>query len=112
MLFFNPATTRPNRDITLSAPLQFESVSTEDFESLLVIRTAAMRSSLERLGRFDPERSRQRLLGLFFPDHTQFILSGTDRIGFYTFRPVDAYWRLEHLYVLPAHQSAGIGAWF
>ena len=40
------------------APLGFASVSAEYFASLHELRLAAMRESLERLGRFDPERKR------------------------------------------------------
>ena len=36
-----------------------------DFEALLSLRIAAMRESLERIGRFDPERARQRLRATF-----------------------------------------------
>ena len=89
---FNPDLSRPKPDSILALALQFESVTTGDFESLLAIRTAAMRPSLEHLGRFDPARSRER------------------RVGFFTFRPVDEHLRLEHLYVLPAHQSIGVGS--
>ncbi len=107
---FNPDLSRPKPDSILALALQFESVTTGDFESLLAIRTAAMRPSLEHLGRFDPARSRERLQRLFFPDHTQFILHDQQRVGFFTFRPVDEHLRLEHLYVLPAHQSIGVGS--
>jgi hypothetical protein len=32
-----------------------------DFEALLALRMAAMRESLEKVGRFDPQRARERL---------------------------------------------------
>ena len=38
--------------------LRYPAVSEADFEDLLALRIAAMRESLERLGRFDPERAR------------------------------------------------------
>ena len=69
-----------------------------------------MQPSLEHLGRFDPERSRQRLLNSFYPEHTQLILLQSKPVGFYTFRPVDDYLKLDHLYVRPAFQSQRIGA--
>ena len=40
--------------------LRYPAVSEADFEDLLALRIAAMRESLERLGRFDPERARSR----------------------------------------------------
>ena len=36
-------------------------VATSDFDVMLAIRIGAMRESLERLGRFDPARARERL---------------------------------------------------
>ena len=93
-----------------SVPLEFVPVTANDFEALHTIRTAAMQPSLEHLGRYDPQRSRQRLLDLFFPTDTRFISQAGQRVGFYTFRPEADYLKLVHLYVLPAHQSAGIGA--
>lgn len=90
--------------------LTFAPVTADDFATLLAIRTAAMRPSLEHLGRYDPARSRQRLLDSFFPAETQFILCAGQRAGFYTFRPEEDFLKLVHLYVLPAFQSHGIGA--
>jgi GNAT superfamily N-acetyltransferase len=93
-----------------SATPTFESVRAEDFETLLILHTAAMRPSLERVGRFDPERSRQRLRDSFYPEHTQIIVHHGDRVGFYTFRPEADYFKLNHLYILPGFQSQGLGA--
>ena len=45
--------------------LRYPAVSEADFEDLLALRIAAMRESLERLGRFDPERARSRLQATF-----------------------------------------------
>jgi hypothetical protein len=38
----------------------FFPVLAADFDSLVALRIAAMRESLERVGRFDPERARER----------------------------------------------------
>lgn len=85
-------------------------VTTSDFDALVSLRIAAMRESLERVGRFDPERARTRLQNSFYPEHTQFILWEGERVGFYTFRPLADGFHLEHLYVHPSHQSRGIGS--
>ena len=46
----------------MNAPgVTFAPCGPEDFEVLHEIRVAAMRGSLERLGRFEPARSRERL---------------------------------------------------
>ena len=45
--------------------LAFAAVQAEDFEALLALRMAAMRPSLEAMGRFDPARARERFAGQF-----------------------------------------------
>jgi GNAT superfamily N-acetyltransferase len=95
---------------TLAERVALAPVAEVDFEELLSLRIAAMRESLERLGRFDPERARQRLRNSFHPEHTHFIMLDGQRIGFYTLRPTDAGFQLDHLYVHPSCQSQGIGS--
>lgn len=96
---------------TLPKGITFASVSNDDFEDLLALRIAAMRESLEAVGRFNPERARERLRKSFYPEHTAFIVVDGQRIGFYTFRPADGGGlQLDHLYVHPNFQSRGIGA--
>ena len=50
-----------------------------DAEALVALRVLAMRESLERLGRFDPVRSRERFLSAFSPQHTRHILVDGER---------------------------------
>ena len=45
--------------------LTFVAASLADGEALASLRVAAMRESLERIGRFDPQRARQRFLATF-----------------------------------------------
>lgn len=89
--------------------VSYEEVSEADFEELAGIRIAAMRESLERLGRFDPERARERLRSSFLPASTWFIVVDGVRVGFYAVREMtDGLW-LDHLYILPAWQGRGVG---
>ena len=60
-------------DALAPAALRDLPVTEADFEALLAIRIEAMRDSLERLGRFDPERARARLRSTFRPEHTWII---------------------------------------
>jgi GNAT superfamily N-acetyltransferase len=92
-----------------TVPLKFAPVTANDFEALHAIRTAAMRPSLEPLGRDNPPRSRQRLRDSFYPEPTWFIILSGEKVGFYTLRPEEDFLKLFHLYVLPSHQSTGIG---
>jgi GNAT superfamily N-acetyltransferase len=92
---------------------RLEPVAAADFEAMVALRIRAMRPSLEALGRFDPERARQRLAAGFAPAFMRHIVRGGERLGFMTLRP----WpdgtalALEHLYIEPAHQGCGLGAW-
>lgn len=91
----------------------FESVAETDFESMADLRAEAMRESLERLGRFDPVRVRERLRGAFVPAHMRHIVASGLRIGYLTLLPYTnpARMRLHHLYIRPGHQGQGAGAW-
>jgi GNAT superfamily N-acetyltransferase len=90
--------------------LTYRNVTATDFEELVALRVAAMRESLERVGRFDPQRARERLLLSFYPEHTSFVVLGECHIGFFTLRPVEEGFHLDHFYIHPDHQSRGIGS--
>lgn len=92
-----------------AASLRFTPAAESDFEALLALRIEAMRDSLERLGRFDPDRARARLRGTFRPECTWHIEEDGERIGFYCLRPEGEGLRLDHLYVHPAAQGRGVG---
>ncbi|EFV85857.1 acetyltransferase [Achromobacter xylosoxidans C54] len=96
-------------DALAAGALRDTPVGEADFDALLAIRIEAMRDSLERLGRFDPERARARLRATFRPEHTWFIERDGARIGFYALRPDGDGLRLDHLYVVPAAQGLGVG---
>lgn len=91
-------------------PMEILPVREEDFEQLAEIRVAAMRESLERVGRFDRDRSRLRLLVSFAPESTRLIVVGGERAGFYATRSSDEGVELEHLYIHPDFQNRGLGS--
>lgn len=68
-----------------------------------------MRESLERIGRFDPQRARERFLASFDPSLCRFIVANSVRVGFVLIRPQVDHWLLDHFYILPNHQGKGIG---
>lgn len=90
--------------------LAFLPVVPEDFDALADLRIEAMRDSLERIGRFDPVRARERLRAGFSPEHTRHIVLGAERAGFVVVRPEGEGLLLDHLYVRPGFQRRGIGA--
>jgi ribosomal protein S18 acetylase RimI-like enzyme len=94
----------------LAMQLSFSPTNTNDAEALVAMRMAAMRDSLERIGRFDPQRARERFLAAFEPTLCRFIEADGARVGFVLVRPQADHQLLDHLYVLPEHQGRGIGA--
>ncbi len=89
--------------------LRYEPVGEADFEALLALRIEAMRPSLERLGRFDPQRARSRLRATFRPEHTWSIELDGQRVGFCALRPDGDGLRLDHLYLRPNASGQGLG---
>jgi GNAT superfamily N-acetyltransferase len=90
--------------------ISFNPVSPGDAEHLATLRVDAMRESLERAGRFDPDRARARFLDNFSPEYTRDIVEGDVRVGFFVVRPEGGALLLDHLYVHPSRQGRGIGA--
>jgi len=88
----------------------FEPVFESDFEALVQLRIDAMRESLERVGRFDPSRARERLRKTFEPAAKQWLVVEGEKVGFYAMRRSVAGYSLEHLYVHPGYQRLGYGA--
>ena len=82
----------------------------EDFEALHALRLRAMRPSLERLGRYDEQRSRERLAESFVPAHTQHIVVDDRRVGFLVLRKLSQALRLNHFYIDPPYSRRGIGS--
>ncbi len=93
-----------------AAHVAFEPAHVDDADALVALRIAAMRDSLERLGRFDPARARARFLEGFEPAHTRHVVVDGERVGFVVVKPDGDDLMLDHLYVLPAHQGRGVGA--
>jgi GNAT superfamily N-acetyltransferase len=105
----NPPRFRPDpalapEEVTLSPSAE------ADFDELAAMRTAAMRESLQRLGRFDVVRARERLRASFVPEFTRHVVVRNERVGFVSVKPAGDVLRLEHLYVRPDAQGRGIGS--
>jgi GNAT superfamily N-acetyltransferase len=91
-------------DITLSA------ATAADAEALVTLRVEATHESLQRIGRFDPARARERFLSSFRPERTRHVVLNGARVGFVVVTPYEQGLLLDHLYVHPGHQNKGIGA--
>jgi GNAT superfamily N-acetyltransferase len=86
-------------------------VADADFEAMLSIRIEALRESLERLGRFNPEVARARLKSQFRPEWMQHLVVDGERVGYFTVEPREGELRLHHLYLRREAQGQGVGAW-
>ncbi|MEU4399015.1 GNAT family N-acetyltransferase [Micromonospora orduensis] len=83
--------------------------SMTDVEAVAELRAVVLRADLERLGRYDETRVRQRLRDGFVPAYTWVVEVGGAFAGCVALRPApDGHW-LEHFYLAPRLQGGGIG---
>ena len=81
-----------------------------DVEAIAELRAEVMRADLERLGRYDEHRVRQRFRDSFSAQHTSVIVADGAFAGCVTVRPAeDGRW-LEHFYLAPSVQGRGLGS--
>ncbi|MGX1271260.1 N-acetyltransferase family protein [Streptomyces phaeoluteigriseus] len=81
-----------------------------DVDAVAELRAVVLRGDLERLGRFDEARVRERLREGFVPACTRVVEVGGVFAGCVAVRPgADAHW-LEHFYLAPHVQGRGIGS--
>jgi GNAT superfamily N-acetyltransferase len=81
-----------------------------DVEVIAELRAVVMRADLERLGRYDERRVRQRLRDSFSSRYTSVVTVGGGFAGCVTVRPADGGQVLEHFYLDPRHQGRGLGS--
>jgi len=89
---------------------EISEVLQEDRDVLAELRIAAMRESLENVGRFDPVRARDRFLSAFSADDTRKILVNNELAGFYVLKRQQDHYYLDHLYFHPQYQASGLGS--
>lgn len=90
---------------------RFAAATEAHFETLLAIRMRAMRPSLERAGRYDPDRARQRFRAAFSPATTRRILLEDDSLaGCVALSPQGDHLELDQFYLEPATQGRGLGS--
>lgn len=81
----------------------------EDLDAMTELRAQVMRPDLERLGRYDEHRVRQRLRDAYEPGHTSIVEYDGVFAGCVALRPAEDGWWLEHFYLSPALHGRGIG---
>jgi GNAT superfamily N-acetyltransferase len=82
----------------------------DDVEATAEIRSVVMRPDLERLGRYDEHRVRQRLRDSYVPEYTSVILVDGGFAGSVTLRPSEDGWCLESFFLGEELQGRGIGS--
>ncbi|MDG4805574.1 GNAT family N-acetyltransferase [Micromonospora sp. WMMD1120] len=91
------------------ADWSIRAASMADVAAVAELRAEVLRADLERLGRYDAQRVRQRLRDGFVPAYTWIVEVGGVFAGCVALRPAaDAHW-LEHFYLAPHLQGSGIG---
>lgn len=82
----------------------------EDIEWLVELRAQVLRVDLERLGRFDVVRVRQRMRDAFAPEHTRVVVVDGRDVGSIATRIDDHTRWVEHFYLAPEVQGRGVGS--
>nr|WP_322984046.1 GNAT family N-acetyltransferase [Streptomyces sp. S584] len=82
----------------------------ENVEAIAELRAVVMRPDLERLGRYDEHRVRQRLRDGYEPGQTEIVELDAAISGCVALRPHESDgWWLESFYLTPELQGRGIG---
>lgn len=99
----------PERHTLSHMKVAFRPAVAADIEWLVELRAEVLRADLERLGRFDAHRVRERMRRAYRPEWTRVLVVDGHDAGSVTVRPEgDDRW-IEHFYVAPALHGQGIG---
>lgn len=96
-------------DRRASAEVRTRPAVDEDVEWIAELRAIVLRSDLTRLGRYDDARVRQRFRDAFEPTQTRVIVVDDQEVGSVALRDEGGSRWLEHFYIAPSHQGAGVG---
>ncbi|SDZ24948.1 L-amino acid N-acyltransferase YncA [Saccharopolyspora shandongensis] len=96
--------------LAFMADWELRDSSAADVEAVAELRAVVLRTDLQRLGRYDEQRVRQRLRDGFEPGHTWVIEVGGAFAGCVALRPAESACWLEHFYLAPDVQGRGIGS--
>ena len=81
----------------------------DDVDWIAELRAIVLRSDLTRLGRYDDVRVRQRFRDAFAPEESRVIIVDGEEVGSVALRDEGGSRWLEHFYIAPSHQGAGVG---
>ena len=80
-----------------------------DLDWLADLRAIVLRADLERLGRYDAVRVRQRLRDAYDPSVTRIVVVDSEDVGCIAVRREDDTHWIEHFYLARSHQGRGVG---
>ena len=93
----------------MSAEWSLRPSTASDAGWMAELRAEVLRPDLERLGRWDATRARQRFLTAFDAAHTSVVQVDGEDAGLVAVRhETDAHW-IEHFYLQPHCQGRGLG---
>jgi GNAT superfamily N-acetyltransferase len=96
-------------DLRAPAHVALRPAVADDVEWIAELRAIVLRPDLERLGRYDDIRVRQRFRDAFDPADTRIILVDGEHSGSVALRREgESHW-LEHFYIATAQQRRGVG---
>lgn len=99
---------RPARNL-MGADIVLRPSAPDDIDWLVELRAQVLRADLERLGRYDDHRVRERMRRSFSPEWTRVISVCGEDAGCITIRPDGAVRWIEHFYLAPGLQGHGVG---
>ncbi|TDD56370.1 N-acetyltransferase [Kribbella antibiotica] len=91
-------------------PWHLRAATPADLDPITELRAVVMRPDLERLGRYDAQRVRQRFRDSFDPTHLWIIEVEGSFAGSIALRPADDVHWLEHFFLSPTRQGRGLGS--
>lgn len=94
----------------MSAAFTLRPVGEADFEPLLDLSIRVLRADLDRVGRFDPDRRRARMLAGFDPATLSAIECGGRLVGCIAAVPAADHVEIHSFYLEPDMQGRGLGA--
>jgi len=96
-------------DSPSSASVVLRPALADDVEWIAELRAEVLRADLERLGRYDEIRVRQRFRDAFEPAQTRIIVVDAVDVGSVALRSDGEIRWLEHFYIAASHQGRGVG---
>ncbi|WP_341945731.1 GNAT family N-acetyltransferase [Microbacterium sp. LWH11-1.2] len=96
-------------DLRARAEVTLRPAESADLDWLADLRAIVLRADLERLGRYDAVRVRQRLRDAYDPSVTRTVVVDGEDVGCIAVRREDDTYWIEHFYLARSHQGRGVG---